>query len=315
MPEKEINRILVVRSDRFGEFLLNIPALRVLREEYRRANITLAVSPEVSGLAKALDCVDDVEVWDKSFRGAMRGKRFDACIVLNPTKDAHWAAFCAGIPVRVGYDRKWGFLLTHKIKDEKYLGLRHEVEYNLELAGLIARREERGVPGASGEISIPLPGKCGLEIGEEAIAIHPFTSDPVKQWPVERFMELAGRISRELGKKVIFVGKTPDGRGIERNADNLDALDLVNKTSLTELACVLKRCRLLITGDSGPMHLAAAMGTPVVALFRNDLPGKTAKRWGPVGAGHIVIERPRLEEISVEEVFAKLQAKLLNKRV
>ncbi len=302
MPEREINRILVIRSDRFGEFLLNIPALRVLRKAYPRANITLAVSPAVKELALALECVDEVEVWNKAFRRAMRGKKFDACIVLNPAKEAHWAAFWAGIPVRAGYDRKWGFLLTHKIKDEKYLGLRHEVEYNLELVRLVLPLAS-ALPRNDEGVSIRVAAKCDLMIGGKIVAIHPFTSDPVKQWPVDRFMELAGRISRELGVKVIFVGKTGDGRGIKRNAENLGALDLVNKTSLTELACVLKRCSMLVTCDSGPMHLAAAVGTPVIALFRNDLPGKTAKRWGPVGKGHTVIERDKLENINASEIF------------
>jgi ADP-heptose:LPS heptosyltransferase len=82
-------------------------------------------------------------------------------------------------------------------------------------------------------------------------------------------------------------------------------VDLVNKTSLVELAQVLKQARLLISCDSGPMHLGAAVGTPVVALFRNDLPGKTARRWGPWGPGHAVIEKSRLEDISVEEVLDK----------
>ena len=82
-----------------------------------------------------------------------------------------------------------------------------------------------------------------------------------------------------------------------------DIVDLINQTSLVELAAVLKSCSLLVSCDSGPMHLAAAVGTPVVALFRNDLPGKTAKRWGPWGKGHMVIEKASLNDISVDEVF------------
>jgi len=73
----------------------------------------------------------------------------------------------------------------------------------------------------------------------------------------------------------------------------------------------LKRCALLVSGDSGPVHLAAAVGTPIVALFRNDLPGKTSKRWGPWGKGHTVIEKENLEDISVDEVFEKVKQRLL----
>jgi ADP-heptose:LPS heptosyltransferase len=86
---------------------------------------------------------------------------------------------------------------------------------------------------------------------------------------------------------------------------------MINQTSLVELAALLKRCSLLISCDSGPMHLAASVGTPVVALFRNDLPGKTAKRWGPWGSGHTVIEKVNLLDISVDEVFEKAKQRLL----
>jgi ADP-heptose:LPS heptosyltransferase len=87
-------------------------------------------------------------------------------------------------------------------------------------------------------------------------------------------------------------------------------INLINKTSLPELSAVLKRASLLVSGDSGPIHLAAAVGTPVVALFRNDLPGKTAKRWGPWGEGHIIIEKNKLEDISVDEVLNAVRRKI-----
>ena len=164
-------------------------------------------------------------------------------------------------------------------------------------------------------------------IGQKIVAIHPFTSDPVKQWPLERFKELGQRIKVELGFRVVMVGligaknneiaSAAYGNlamtevGCSRN-DGVDdgIVNMVNKTSLVELAALLKRCALLVSGDSGPVHLAAAVGVPVVALFRNDLAGKTAKRWGPWGEGHVVIERGNLEDISVDEVIETVKLKI-----
>jgi len=83
-------------------------------------------------------------------------------------------------------------------------------------------------------------------------------------------------------------------------------IDLVNKTSLTELACLLKRCALLVSGDSGPVHLAECVGTKVIALFRNDIAGKSPKRWGPRGKDSIIIESPDIAGISPDEVFKTL---------
>ena len=310
--ESKIKNILVIRNDRFGEFLLNIPAIRALKETYPLAKLTLAVHPLVKELADVVESVDEAVIWDEQFRKDLRKQKFDLCVILNSTKEANWAVFWAGIPVRVGYDRKWGFLLTHRLIDTKQLGNRHEVDCNLELVGLIGARngeiglaqEGSALPRALRPRSfLSVPHNDKYEFLQGAVAIHPFTSDPVKQWSLERFMELAGKITQELKAKVVFIGKTEDARGIERSKDNLEALDLVNKTNLMDLAAVLKQCRLLVTCDSGPMHLACAVGTPVIALFRNDLPGKTARRWGPWGKGHIVIEKPSLEDITVDEVM------------
>jgi len=295
-----IKNILVIRNDRFGEFLLNIPAIRALKELYSQSKLTLAVNLAVSELAGAVECVDEVVVWDAQFRKSLRAKKFDLGVVLNPTKEAHWAVFWSGIPVRVGYNRKWGFLLTHRLNDTKYLGDKHEVDCNLDLVGLI------GAKTLDKTLKINVDDKLFQEfIGQRIVAIHPFTSDPVKQWPVERFKELARRIKAELGLKVVIVGLS---QSVLDAGDGV--VNMVNKTSLLELAALLKRCALLVSGDSGPVHLAASVGTPVVALFRNDLAGKTARRWGPWGEGHVVIEKGNLLDISVEEVIGAVKLKI-----
>jgi ADP-heptose:LPS heptosyltransferase len=294
--KKSIKNILVVRSDRFGEFLLNIPAIRALKENFPETKITLAVSAEVKELAGTIEQADEVEIWGEDFRKSLRQRKFDICVVMNPAKEAHLAAFLAGIPVRVGYNRKWGFLLTKKIADNKALGLKHEVESNLELVSLI------GAKTIDKSISLEkLPEYSNPEY-RGAIAVHPFTSDLVKQWPLERFMELAERIAQEFKSKVVLVGRAGDAVTVP-----FGVIDLINRTSLVELAQILKQCRLLVTCDSGPMHLAEAVGTPVVALFRNDLPGKTAARWGPRLAHSIVIENNNLPNILVDEVFGRVK--------
>lgn len=298
--KSEIKKILAIRNDRFGEFLLNIPALCVLKRTYPQAKLVLAVAPAVKELASLVECVDEVTVWD-GIKNSLREQGFDLCVILNPTKEAHLKSFLAGIPLRVGYDRKWGFLLTHKLKDTKSLGNRHEIDCNLELVNLV------GAKTVDKTLKIKVDESLFPEFsGKKVIAIHPFTSDAVKLWPVKRFEELALRIRGELNLTVMMIGLS-----IGKFNLSGDVINMVNKTSLPELAVVLKRCSLLISGDSGPVHLAAAVGTLVIALFRNDLPGKTAKRWGPFGAGHVVIERVDLNDITVDEVFNKVKEALI----
>jgi len=305
---ERFKNILVVRSDRLGEFLLNIPAIRALKETYPDAKITLAVNADVKELAGAVEYADEVVVWDDVFRKGLRRRMFDACVVLNPTKEAHLACFFAGIPVRAGYNRKWGILLTQKIADNKGLGLKHEVENNLELVSLIgAKTNDKSI--SLGRLpSYNNPEYTG------AIAVHPYTSDALKQWPIGQFRRLIKKLAEESKYKVIIVGKEEFACPGLGSFDGLgsNVINLINRTSLVELAQILKQCRLLVTCDSGPMHLAEAAGTSVVALFRNDIPGKAALRWGPRHNNSIVIEKNNLSLVSVDEVFDKTK-ELLNK--
>lgn len=298
-----VKNILAVRNDRFGEFLLIIPALKALKEEYPQARLSLAVSAEAKELASLIEGIEVVFVWDE-IKNKLRKQKFDCCIIFNPTKEAHIKSFLAGIPIRVGYNRKWGFLLTHKIEDTKYLGTRHEVICNLELIDLITKKKLFSLESIPA-LDLRIPETDKYDFLKDAIAIHPFTSDIIKQWPKERFLELGQRIFSDLGEKVVFVGRSEESFSVDTRL-----IDLINKTTLVELAQVLKQCKLLISCDSGPVHLAASIGIPVVAIFRNDLPGKTAKRWGPWGEGHIVIEDSSLENISVEDVFSRIKEKL-----
>ena len=152
--------------------------------------------------------------------------------------------------------------------------------------------------------------RIDFENTSNLVAIHPWTSDPVKQWPQNNFYALSKRLIEDLGLKVVIVGIPNEPNKDMFNGLGGNIINLAAKTNLRQLAGILKRCRLLISGDSGPMHLAAAVGTPVLAIFRNDLPGKTAKRWGPWGKGHIVIEKSSLSDITVDEVLEKAKEML-----
>lgn len=313
----EIKNILAVRNDRFGEFLLNVPAFRALKETYPKARLTLVTDTYVRELAECIDCVDEVITRENRrhsfceilrFSRVLRKRKFDLSVILNPTKEFNIAVFLAGIPKRAGYARKWDFLLTDTIEDKRYQALKHEVEYNLDLVSVTGART------ADKSISISMDGGKDEDFCREFdingddlfIAIHPFTSDPVKQWPLERFRELAAALFRETQAKVIIVGgkdKLKESAELFKGQED-KIINATGKTDLIQLASLLKRCGVLISGDSGPMHLAAAVGTPVVALFRSDIKPKSSVRWGPWGEGHVVTEKDNLDDIKADEVTA-----------
>jgi ADP-heptose:LPS heptosyltransferase len=312
---KDKKNILIVRNDRFGEFLLNIPAIRAVKDTFKGSRVILAVDPYVKELAKNVPYADEVIVWRNGkhslfetikFSNILKKKNIDIAIIMNPSKETNMAVYLAGIPERIGYDHKWSFLLTKKKEDLKHLGQKHEVEYNLDLVKeMDAETKDKNLALNTGD-----PGfQAGIvnDPGLGFIAIHPWTSDFVKQWPIERFRELALKIVKETGVNVVIMGGPEE---VQKSAlfDNLDKRinNLTGKTTLVELASVLKKSKLLISGDSGPVHMACAVGTPVIALFRNDMPGKGPKRWGPWGEGNIVIEKKSLSDITVDYVFAAI---------
>lgn len=319
----EYKNILAFRNDRFGEFLLNIPAFRALKGISGQAKLSLVADPYVEELAECIDCVDEVFTWENRrhsineiirFSARLRKRNFDLCVIFNPSKEFNIISFLSGIPVRVGYARKWHFLLTHTLKDLKYLEDKHEVDYNLQLAGLIGASAQGRRP------SLDISEDCYLNLPEEFseksefIAVHPWTSDPIKQWPVAFFLLLAEKITVELGMKVVIVGGSEEAAMKFRFSSygNDAIIDMTGKTTLKGLGAILNRSRLLVSCDSGPVHLASCLNIPVVAIFRSDMPGKGSKRWGPLSEKSVVVEKPDLSKIGVEEVLSKIQ-EVLNK--
>jgi heptosyltransferase-2 len=323
IDNRTIRNILVVRNDRFGEFLLNIPAFRALKETFTHARLIAVIDPYVKELAQSLPLIDEIIEWDRgkhSFSAKLRlikllsRKSIDMAVILNPSKDFHIITYLAGIPIRVGYDRKWGFLLTHKIKDKKYLGEKHEVEYNLELVSLVGARTEDKTLSISIEDNIinDLFRNADIKDYSNLVALHPWTSDPIKQWPLEYFLALTQRLIRELNLKVVIIGGRDELEKdiyFHQNPEG-NLINMTGRTTLKQLAALLKKCRLLISGDSGPVHLACAVTTRVLAIFRSGIAGKSARRWGPRGEGHIIVEKDNLRDINPDEVFNKVKETL-----
>jgi len=314
-----IRKILAFRNDRFGEFLLIIPALKALRETFS-AQITCVVNPCLKELAKCIPQIDEIVPWPNQkhtlreiifFSNFLRREKFDLAVIFNPTKEAHLISFLSRIPLRLGYDRKWGFLLNRKIKDEKAQGKFHEVEYNLQLV------KEIGAYAEDLSLRIELPqeelkktqyflSSQGLE-PKNYIVISPFCSNPLKEWPLKNFLELAEKLGKDI--RVVVTGSREDQeRGSLFNSlKERGVLNLIGKTSLFQLAGILKYAKVLISNDSGPVHLACCVGIRTIVLFGNTKPSQSSQRWGPWGKDHIIIEKPKITQIEIEEVLENIR--------
>lgn len=299
--------------------MLTIPAFWMLKQNYPKAKINLVVDRNVRQLAQRIPFLDGLIVWENrkhrlgeilKFSQELKRGHYDLSVIFNPSRELNIISFLAGIPIRAGYSRKWGFLLNRKIKDTKEQGLSHEADYNLELLNTIGIEVNPSVACFPLEIKNEDFADDRLtELGisdNNFIAIHPWSSNPEKELKQDKFRQLCARLSREAVYGfgyIVLIGGQEEAIRSGGFCAGLPVIDLTGKTTLLELAGLLKRSRLLVTVDSGPMHLAAVLETPVVAIFRKNPPAVSAGRWGPVGDKHIIIENDSMENVNLDEVL------------
>lgn len=303
------NRILIVRTDRIGDVLLSTPVIKALRQGYPHAYIAMMVSPYAKDIVDGNPYLDEVIIYDKDgkhrswarsvkFAANLKKKRFGLALVLHPANRVHLVTFLAGIPKRLGYDLKLGFLLTDRLKHAKQSGEKHELEYNLDLVRYLGiEPEDKSLfmpikPESEKSVSI-LFGREGIKDSDGILALHPGASCPSKVWPNERFAEAADRLVARYGFKVLVLAGPKDiklAQNVIKQMRN-QGVDLAGRTSVSQLASILKRCKLFISNDSGPVHVAAAVGTPVISIFGRAQKGLGPKRWGPLGLKDIFLHK------------------------
>jgi heptosyltransferase-2 len=344
-------KILVLRYRFIGDTILTIPFLRNLRRAEPSAYIAWVVAPGSAEVIRGIPYVDELIYWDPvtihadsrgthrtwkekwGFITALRARHFDKVYVLKRSLSSAIMALFTGAPERIGFATEGRGLLLSKWVP--YCQDRHEVENFLAvlqadgievtdtfLECWTTPEEDAAADG--------LLADAGVPAGERLVAIHPFAANPRRGWCLEDFANLAARI-RDKGFTPLLLGAPGDRSRIDaaRTLFGAAVVDLVGKCSLRVTIALLKRCSLFVGNDSGIMHLAAAAGIPLVALFGPQSPVK----FGPWSQRSAVIykkfacspcrqkfftecepslrQRPAcLEAITVDEVFAEGMALL-----
>ena len=347
IPNGPLKRILVTRTDRLGDLVLSTPVFQALREKFPEAHIACLTFLENRGVVEGNPSLNEVILYDKKgkekswlgnlrFARALARKRFDLAIHLHSTHRMHLVSWLAGVPLRVGYRKKSGWALTHTIEDRKGEGLKHEAEYNFDLLkffgiGLPEKISTYFPLRERDQISLSLLLKnLGVDKGRPYVVLNPSASCPSKIWPADRFARLADQIQTQHGFQIVLIGSKADRRfslKVKEGAAS-PVMDLSGKLSLGHLGWFLKGARLLISNDSGPVHVAAAVGTPVISIFGRNLAGLSPCRWGPLGKKACVIHKEVgcpvclahncqinflcLDVISVEDVLREVRLILQN---
>jgi heptosyltransferase-2 len=289
-----IERIVVRAPNWIGDAVLSLAAVRDLRRNFPGARIEVLARPWVAELYGAVAEVDAVRpsAGRRTDAASVRGA-FDAAVLLPNSFAAALAAWQAGVPERWGYATDGrGPLLTRGAPVPAQIRGRSQVYYYRAMLGAVGLKVS-AIPDAS--LSCPPEwasrGDALLGAGGPWIGLNPGAFyGTAKRWLPERYAAVADTLARRTGARVAIVGGALE-RGLGQSIASgmrAPARVLCGETSLSDLAGVLSRLSLLVTNDSGPMHVAAALGVPVVAVF-----GPTDSReTGPVGGAHRIVREP-----------------------
>lgn len=305
------SRILVLRYRFIGDTVLTVPFLRNLRAAFPKAQIDLMLEPFSGQVIEGCPYVDRVIPFELKtihryssqsergrlssylhYRQVIRKGRYDAAFVLKRSLSSALLVWASAVPRRIGFATEGRrFLLTDPVA---YRQDQHEVENFLDCLRAVQ------VPVTTTHLELwPLPehtrkardlfAAAGWRDEDTKIVIHASASLAAKQWPLNRFAEVMRALQARYPVRFVYTGAAGDV-SLYRELEQMgpfDGLDLCGATSIRENVAVYSVCDLFFGVDSGPMHMAAAAGIPVVALF-----GPTDERkWGPWGPGHRVISK------------------------
>ena len=330
----EIKRIGVFKLRYIGDTLLMTPALEALKAAWPEAAITAVVTKGTEPVLVNHPAVDEIIPIDRTapFKdyvksmGQVRRRAFDLAIDFTGADRSAVLAFWSGAPIRAGYTGRNvirnRFLYNVRVSPD--VRTMHQVEFHLALT------EALGVPSVSRSPKIVLTAdemdaadrvlsQVRIPPYEPFVVMHPGARRWYKSWPLQRFAQLGDRVSRELGLPVLLTGGAGDVAAVEtiRSTMTAPCVSLAARLNLRELVGVLARTALCVGNDSGPMHMAAAVGAPTVSLFGLTDPIRWAPRGGP---SHVISrecpcrpyghrrecpegENHCMRKISVEEVF------------
>jgi len=295
--------ILCVRLDSMGDVLMTTPALRALKEGIPDRRLTLLSSPSGVEMGQLIPEIDDVlcyqapwlkatplrssSVLDRQFCDDLRSRHFDAAVIFtvfsqNPLPAAQ-LCYLADIPLRLAHCRENPYqLLTHWVPEtEPQNGIRHEVQRQLDLVEQIGCTTTNTamschVPPPALATVLELLDRQGVVPSGPWMVLHPGATAASRRYPVELFAKCAAALRRE-GFEVIITGGVNEAPLIEQlqRLTPQPLISLAGKLNLDEMAALLSLAPVLITNNTGPAHLGAALGTPVVDLYALTNPQHT----------------------------------------
>jgi heptosyltransferase-2 len=302
---RERTKAILVRVPNWvGDALLCTPAIHALRRSFPQATVTAVARSRVRGVFESNPDIDLLMGYEPGERGwgflsvvrELRKKAWDLAVVFPLSFSSAWMMVLGGVRARLGYGAQGrGFLLTTRVPYPQDYRSGHLVDRYLDLAERagaerVVRRPRFRVRPQDEDTASAILARAGVGGSTILVGLNPgAVFGPAKRWPAERFVQLGRCLRARHREELLLFGTEGDAEASARMAERIGegALSLAGRTSLPTLAALLRRCRVLITNDTGTMHLAVAVGTPVISLF-----GSTAPEWtGPLGEHDQVIRK------------------------
>jgi heptosyltransferase-3 len=346
---KEFRRILVVRTDRIGDVILTLPMLELLRKQFPHAHIAMLIRHYTKDLLNENPYLDDVLLYDDengelpflAVAAELKKRNFDVVFITYPRFRLAMLMRWAGIPLRVGTGYRWySFLFNKRVYVHRKVGEKHEAEYNVDLIRAMGC-DVGSVPyphlSISEETLESVKNRLaylGLVSDKTIVLLHPGSGGSARDWKADNFGVLGKRLSALPNVQVVVTG----GKGEEslvRHVAGMIGVNtpvVVNQLSLKEYGALTSFAGLLVANSTGPLHIAAATGTPVVGLYP-QVTAMNAIRWGPFTAKKTILvpkDRPTnctacicpqatececMNSISIEEVFRACLTHLSTRQV
>jgi lipopolysaccharide heptosyltransferase II len=284
------SRILIRSSNWLGDAVMTVPAVRAIRRSFPDAQIAVLTRSKLADFWKNVPEVNEVVAVGQnagvlSVAGKIR-RRFDAALVLPNSVRTALEVWLARIPRRAGAraKKRSSFLTDVFDRDKTPHAPRHQMNDYLDLAEFFGAKIEEADRDTERVFSTLRTPHSALRIGLCPGAEY----GAAKRWLPERFAEVVKTVSARRECEWVLLGTQKDaavGGEIAKQLDGKNFTNLIGKTTLTELIATLRECRVLLTNDTGTMHLAAFLGVPTVSIFGSTEPAFT----GPLGAGHRVL--------------------------
>ena len=343
--QQDYRNILIVRTDRIGDVILTLPMAQALKRLFPHARIAMLIRKYTAELVEDNPFVDHILLYDDGVRqvpffrlaAELRSEKFDAVFHTHPLFRAALVTWLSGVRERVGTGYRWySWLFNRRVYEHRKDARRHELEYNLNLLHAIGCSvdpstvtPQMAVAAESLQYIRRLLDALGIASGDRVVILHPGSGSSARDWHREQFGSLAARLKMLPSIRVVITGGKGE-EGIVRDVCEIageGVVKIADQLTLHQFAALIKSASLFVANSTGPLHIAAAVGTPVIGFYPQITP-LSAARWGPYTSRKTIFTpagKPSdctvclapgqtrcacMDSISVEDVFEAAQTSL-----